>query len=143
MDLHKKGRRGHANIDAEREDRPIADRRAEGKALRDTVAREDHDGWKPSKDRRAPVEILVASNEGQRPELVPIRHGRMLQSPFAFYRGSAALMAADLARTPDRAPHPKGLEGLRTYARPPHIAPPIPAWPLDSDAALRAAFGAA
>ena len=75
-------------------------RRAEGKALRDTVAREEHRGWKASKDRRDPVDLLTEANEGRMPQLVPIRHGRMVQSPFAFYRGSAALMAADLARTP-------------------------------------------
>jgi uncharacterized protein (DUF2252 family) len=50
--------------------------------------------------RRDPVDLLSESNEGRIPELVPIRFGRMLQSPFAFYRGSAALMAADLASTP-------------------------------------------
>jgi len=54
---------------------------------------------KPPKDRRNPVELLLESNEGRVLELVPIRHGRMVQSPFAFFRGSAALMAADLAHT--------------------------------------------
>ena len=81
--------------------RTAAERRAEGKALRDDVPREAHGGWKPTKDRRNPIEILLESNEGRVPELVPIRHGRMVQSPFAFYRGSAALMAADLAHTPN------------------------------------------
>src|SRR6266705_3276165 len=55
---------------------------------------------KDLKDRRDPVELVLESNEGRMPDLVPIRHGRMLQSPFAFYRGTAALMAADLASTP-------------------------------------------
>jgi uncharacterized protein (DUF2252 family) len=81
--------------------RTAHDRRAEGKALRDTVPREEHGGWKPPKGRRDPVELLLDSNRGRIPELVPIRHGRMLQSPFAFYRGTAALMAADLAHTPN------------------------------------------
>jgi uncharacterized protein (DUF2252 family) len=76
-----------------------AERRAEGKALRDTVPREAHGEWKPPKGRRDPVEIVLESNEGRMPDLVPIRHGRMLQSPFAFYRGTVALMAADLAHT--------------------------------------------
>ena len=57
-------------------------------------------GWKPHKGRRDPVELLSDSNAGRMPELIPIRFGRMSASPFAFYRGSAALMAADLAKTP-------------------------------------------
>jgi uncharacterized protein (DUF2252 family) len=77
------------------------DRRAEGKALRDTVPRASHAGWKPPKRRRDPVELLSESNAGRLPELIPIRFGRMAASPFAFYRGSAALMAADLATTPN------------------------------------------
>ena len=76
------------------------DRAVKGKTLRDTVSRTSHAGWKPRKGRRDPVEITLASNEGRMPELIPIRHGRMSASPFAFYRGSAALMAADLATTP-------------------------------------------
>jgi uncharacterized protein (DUF2252 family) len=80
--------------------RSTAERRAEGKALRDEVPRETHGGWKAPKGRRKPVELLLETNQGRMPQLVPIRHGRMIQSPFAFYRGSAALMAADLAHTP-------------------------------------------
>lgn len=72
-----------------------------GKRLRDKVPRKDHATWK----KRAaagfdPIEILRASDADRLPELVPIRYGRMLQSPFAFYRGSAGVMAADLAHTP-------------------------------------------
>ena len=81
--------------------RSEAERRAEGRTLRDAVPRADHSGWKPPKDRRDPVDIVLASNEGRIPYLVPIRHGRMMQSPFAFYRGTAAIMAADLAHTPN------------------------------------------
>jgi uncharacterized protein (DUF2252 family) len=84
------------------------ERRAQGKALRHAVPREVHGGWKPSKKRRDPVEILVESNKGRLPDLVPIRFGRMSQSPFAFYRGGAAIMAADLAVTPS--------SGLRVQA---------------------------
>jgi uncharacterized protein (DUF2252 family) len=80
--------------------RAPAERRAEGKMLRDAVPRAQHSGWNPPKERRDPVEVVLAQNEGRVLELVPIRHGRMLQSPFAFYRGSAAIMAADLAHTP-------------------------------------------
>jgi uncharacterized protein (DUF2252 family) len=76
------------------------DRAASGKALRDKLAREQHGRWKPSKDRPNPLDILHKSDTGRVKELLPIRYGRMLQSPFAFYRGSASVMAADLARTP-------------------------------------------
>jgi uncharacterized protein (DUF2252 family) len=75
------------------------ERRAEGKALRDKVPREDHGGWKAPKDRRDPVSVLLESNKGRMLQLIPIRFGRMLQSPFAFYRGSAIIMAADLAHS--------------------------------------------
>jgi hypothetical protein len=81
-------------------DAPAAsDRRAEGKALREAVPRTLHAGWKAPKDRRDPIDLLVASNEGRMIDLIPIRFGRMRQSPFTFYRGSAAIMAADLATT--------------------------------------------
>ena len=72
---------------------------ASGKALRKEVPRESHAGWKPGNHRPDPVEILIASNKARIPELVPIRHGRMLSSSFAFLHGSAAVMAADLANT--------------------------------------------
>lgn len=77
-----------------------AERRARGKALRDAVPRSAHGEWKRPKDRRDPIDVLVQSNVGRQAQLVPIRFGRMMQSPFAFYRGSAAVMAADLASTP-------------------------------------------
>jgi hypothetical protein len=73
---------------------------AAGKALRVRVPRESHAGWKPPVNRRDPIEILKASNQDRLAELVPIRYGRMLASPFTFLRGSAGLMAADLATTP-------------------------------------------
>ena len=76
------------------------ERRAAGKALRDATSRAAHGGWKPPKDRRDPIELLRESNEDRISALIPIRFGRMAQSPFAFYRGAAALMAADLASTP-------------------------------------------
>ncbi|MCC7041127.1 MAG: DUF2252 domain-containing protein [Burkholderiales bacterium] len=75
------------------------ERRAKGKALRDAAPRVSHAGWKPPSGRRDPVEIVSRSNAGRLPQLTPIRFGRMSASPFAFYRGSAALMAADLAGT--------------------------------------------
>jgi uncharacterized protein (DUF2252 family) len=76
------------------------ERRARGRALRDKVHRSDHAGWKPGRNRRDPVSIVLASNAGRVPHLIPIRFGRMSHSAFAFYRGAAALMAADLATTP-------------------------------------------
>jgi uncharacterized protein (DUF2252 family) len=88
--------------------RSPAERRGDGKTLRDAVPRADQSGWHPPRDRRDPVEIVLAQNEDRVPELVPIRHGRMMQSPFAFYRGTAAIMAADLALTPN--------SGLRVQA---------------------------
>jgi len=80
--------------------RTAAESAAAGKALRDRVAREAHAHWKLDKRRPDPIRLLRASDGERLQELVPIRYGRMLQSPFAFYRGSAAIMAADLARTP-------------------------------------------
>ena len=76
------------------------ERRAAGKALRDEVPRTAHAHWKAPKDRRDIVEILETSNRGRLEHLIPIRHGRMMDSPFAFYRGTADIMAADLASTP-------------------------------------------
>jgi uncharacterized protein (DUF2252 family) len=77
-----------------------AERRAAGKALRDKVPRESHAGFKPAPNRPDPIATLIASDEGRLPELVPIRHGRMLTSPFAYLRGAAAAMAWDLAHAP-------------------------------------------
>jgi uncharacterized protein (DUF2252 family) len=77
-----------------------ADRAAHGKALRQQIPRAGHAEWDPPADRRDPVSILEQQAATRVPELVPLRHGRMLSSPFAFYRGGAALMAADLATMP-------------------------------------------
>ncbi len=71
-----------------------------GKSLRATVPRASHAGWKADAGRRGCLDLLTESNLGRLPELIPIRYGRMLQSPFTFYRGSAALMAYDLSTTP-------------------------------------------
>jgi uncharacterized protein (DUF2252 family) len=77
----------------------IQDRLAAGKALRDKVPRSAHAKWTPAPNRGDPVELLQESDRGRIKELLPIRYGRMKKSPFAFYRGAAAVMAADLART--------------------------------------------
>jgi uncharacterized protein (DUF2252 family) len=71
-----------------------------GKRLRDELPRSAHAAWKPPIGRRDPVELLEASNQDRIPDLIPVRYGRMLRSPFAFYRGAAALMASDLATGP-------------------------------------------
>jgi uncharacterized protein (DUF2252 family) len=77
-----------------------ADRRAHGKRLRDTARRDAHAAWRAPADRVDPIGILRAADATRQPDLVPLRYGRMLQSPFTFYRGSAGVMAADLAHTP-------------------------------------------
>jgi uncharacterized protein (DUF2252 family) len=84
------------------------ERREKGKALRKAAPRQDHGTWNLPEGRVDPVELLQKSNEDRLPDLIPIRFGRMSQSPFAFYRGGAALMAADLASTP--------ISGLRVQA---------------------------
>jgi len=71
-----------------------------GKALREQVPREHHAAWRASSKRRDPIDVLEESNRDRLPELVPIRYGRMLRSPFTFLRGSAALMAYDLSTLP-------------------------------------------
>jgi len=76
------------------------DRYDAGKRLRQQLPREQHSQWTPSPRRRDPVEMVIESSKGRIPELVPIRYGRMMVSPFTFYRGTANIMAADLVRTP-------------------------------------------
>src|SRR5216683_2733114 len=74
--------------------------RARGKHLRQAVPREAHGEWKPGPDRADPLTLLDEQNQTRIPELVPVRMGRMSASAFSFYRGAAAVMAADLASTP-------------------------------------------
>src|SRR5262245_47736892 len=78
----------------------LAERAARGKAARAEIPRRSHAGWEPSPARADPVELLEEQSETRVPELVPIRYGRMLVSPFTFFRGAAYLMAADLAGMP-------------------------------------------
>lgn len=73
---------------------------AMGKRLRDTCPRGSHAVWKAGSDRPDPLRLLEESNRGRLPNLIPIRYGRMVRSPFTFYRGAALNMAADLAATP-------------------------------------------
>jgi uncharacterized protein (DUF2252 family) len=81
---------------------------AAGRAAREVAPRAAHGHWEPAADRRDPVEVLEQQAESRVPELVPIRYGRMLASAFTFYRGAAAIMAMDLAGSPE--------SGLRVQA---------------------------
>ena len=74
-------------------------RRRAGRALRKEVPRADHGSWSPAPGRPDPVGMLEENNRPRLPDLVPVRYGRMLASPFAFLRGSAVIMADDLAGT--------------------------------------------
>jgi uncharacterized protein (DUF2252 family) len=76
------------------------DRAAMGKAARSRARRSSHAEWSPPADRPSPVDVLGAQDTARIQELVPIRYGRMLSSPFSFYRGAAAIMAGDLAVGP-------------------------------------------
>ena len=90
------GRAGHSTK---------AERAATGKAARRVVPRSSHADFQAREPGRDPVAVFEAAAETRVPELVPIRHGRMLVSPFTFYRGAADLMAADLAGLPRTALH--------------------------------------
>jgi Uncharacterized protein conserved in bacteria (DUF2252) len=78
----------------------VDERAARGKEARTAVPRSSHAGFEAAADRPDPVELLESQSATRVAELVPIRYGRMLTSPFAFFRGSALIMAADLAGTP-------------------------------------------
>jgi len=77
-----------------------AERAAAGKAARTQAPRSSHGEWAPASDRPDPVELLEGQATSRVGQLVPLRYGRMLVSPFTFYRGAAAVMAADLAGAP-------------------------------------------
>ena len=81
---------------------------AAGKTARENAPRSSHGEWEPAKGRKDPVKLLESQAKSRVPELVPIRYGRMLASPFTFFRGAAAIMAMDLAKTPQ--------SGLRVQA---------------------------
>ena len=83
-----------------REHRSVAERRALGREARKAAPRASHGAWAPAPDRPDPIALLRAQDDDRMTDLVPIRWGRMSASPLAFYRGSAALMAADLAPLP-------------------------------------------
>jgi uncharacterized protein (DUF2252 family) len=78
----------------------VEDRRAKGLEARDRAPLSSHTKWSPAKDRPDPVGLLVDQETTREPDLIPVRHGRMMVSPFTFYRGAAKIMAADLKDTP-------------------------------------------
>ncbi len=78
----------------------VSERVARGKAARAEVPRSSHAAFEPAPHRTDPIELLERQAQTRVPELVPIRYGRMLVSPFTFYRGAALIMASDLALTP-------------------------------------------
>lgn len=88
------------------------ERAARGRAARADAPRSAHAEYQPSAKRPDPVDTIEAQSAARLPELVPIRYGRMLESPFRFYRGAAAIMAGDLADTPARE-SPRSSAGTR------------------------------
>ena len=78
----------------------LAERIARGEEARSLAPPQSHTGWAPAKDRPDPVALLVEQNATRDADLVPVRHGRMMASPFTFYRGAAKIMATDLDGTP-------------------------------------------
>jgi uncharacterized protein (DUF2252 family) len=83
----------------------VGQREAQAKVLRENCPRKSHAGWRETKDRTDPIDLLIANCEGRVEHLVPLRYGRMMASPFAFYRGAAAIMASDLSHTPSTGVH--------------------------------------
>jgi uncharacterized protein (DUF2252 family) len=78
----------------------IDERQASGTQARTQAPRAAHGGWTPAPGRPSPVALLVSQEKNREPDLVPVRHGRMMVSPFTFYRGAAIVMAEDLKDTP-------------------------------------------
>ena len=87
-------------FDLARVNLPWQQRQDEGKKLRAAVPRESHGDWRPHPKRPSALKLVIADNKGRQARLIPLRMGRMAASPFAFLRGSACVMAADLAQTP-------------------------------------------
>jgi uncharacterized protein (DUF2252 family) len=83
----------------------VDERQSRGKDARAQTPRSVHSGWAPAAGRPSPVDLLAEQDADREPDLVPVRHGRMLVSPFTFYRGAAAIMAADLRDTPTAGLH--------------------------------------
>jgi hypothetical protein len=80
--------------------RSVTERRAMGTEAAAQVPPQAHRGWEPAAGRRSPIDVLAEQEADRLSDLVPVRHGRMMISPFTFYRGAAAVMAEDLWDTP-------------------------------------------
>jgi uncharacterized protein (DUF2252 family) len=89
------------SVDVQNARLTIEERRARGEQARERVPPSRHSGWAPASDRPDPVALLEEQNATREADLVPVRHGRMMVSPFTFYRGAAKIMAADLKDTPE------------------------------------------
>jgi len=100
--LENRKSRHHINrrFPASQRHHSVAELQAMGKALREKCPRTSHAEWRPPHTRPDPVHLVLKADEGRLPELLPLRHGRMVASPFTFYRGSALAMAVDLAGLP-------------------------------------------
>ena len=113
-----------------------SEREARGKAARAEVPRSSHASWEPPPLRRSPVDLLEEQARTRVPELVPIRYGRMLVSPFTFYRGAAYIMASDLSGMPRSGLHAQlcGDAHLSNFGG---FAPPIVDWSSASTTSTR------
>jgi uncharacterized protein (DUF2252 family) len=78
----------------------LDERKARGRSARKQVSPSGHSGWEPNAGRPGPIALLEQQNATREPDLVPVRHGRMMVSPFTFYRGAAKIMSSDLTDTP-------------------------------------------
>jgi uncharacterized protein (DUF2252 family) len=93
-------RSASSGLEAPRQRMTPQERRVRGKAARAEVPRESHAQWQPLPDRPDPVSLLESQGAARLPDLVPVRYGRMMETPFTYYRGAALPMASDLAATP-------------------------------------------
>src|SRR2546429_2923397 len=84
----------------------LDERLDQGRTARDRTPPSSHAGWRPAADRPDPVGLLEQQDRTREQDLVPVRHGRMMVSPFTFYRGAAKIMAVDLKDTPAARPPP-------------------------------------
>jgi uncharacterized protein (DUF2252 family) len=90
-----------AALPEQRHSQPVSVRMADGKTRRQTCARSSFASWSAAASRADPIDLLIADNQDRMEKLAPIRNGRMMSSPFAFYRGAAAIMAYDQAHRQD------------------------------------------
>src|SRR3954447_861008 len=96
----RRQREGRPTMSTTVEHLTLDERSARGLAARARANPDSHTGWTPAPDRPDPVALIEEQNARRDADLVPVRHGRMMASPFTFYRGAARIMAADLAKTP-------------------------------------------